>query len=106
MAQQEEDDDDNIILYIKRQIEYADKLWHDMGHDITRLSPQLQEELANFRRLLLAPNSTLDGGQKSIMKCMEIGVECDGLPSHFVIGRLYDIYCMMSKDENKWSNFV
>jgi hypothetical protein len=64
----------------------------------------LQEELAKYRRIVLARNDSTvtDAEQESFWKCVEIGKH-DGLPVPFVTDRLYDIFCMVHKNEDRLS---
>jgi len=92
MTQAQLDDDyKELIAESDRKRELADRIWNKMGHDITRLSPELQKELANYRRILLAMHTTPYAENECVMKCVKIGIEHDGLPSTFVVDRLNEI---------------
>jgi hypothetical protein len=72
----------------------------------TKLSLERQQELANYRRLLLAKNDfaiSTEEEQAAFWKCINVAEEYDGLPSPFVVDRLYEIYRIVHKNEDRLS---
>jgi hypothetical protein len=62
LTDEDEDGDHlDIIAYITRVQENSVKIWDEMDHDITKLSPELQEELANYIRILLLAKKEFHG---------------------------------------------
>ena len=56
-----------------------------------QLSLELQTELTNFRRIILAMHTTQYAENECIMKCVKIGTEYDGLSISNVVDRLNEM---------------
>ena len=63
----------DFFAQMQRMRDDAQKLWDQMDHDVTKLSPELQQELAHLRQLILEMKPSMDEEEACMNRCMLIG---------------------------------